>query len=122
MTPTHSLIQKKKPQTTQESIPKSKKSSYTDKIEEKFMLLMNKNLAYEILLNSINSEKTGVIVHKNKNEGSILLHTRHEEIRLLISPLTDYTSEIEISGTIENNTMKNIIASIKEKEHSLIQY
>jgi len=113
-----SPIQKKKPQTEQEVIPKNKKSSYTDTI----MLLINKNLAYELSINTINSKKIGVIVHRNKDEGSILLHTQDEEIYLLISPLTQHTSEIKISGTLDKKTMTNIISSLKEKEQSFIEY
>jgi len=95
---------------------------YSDEIEEKFILLMDKKLAYEVSLNAINHGKVGDIIHEDMNEGSILLRTKNEEIRIVISSLTKHTSEVKISSTIDNSTMKNIISMLKEKEYSFIEY
>lgn len=94
----------------------------SDSIEEKIMLLMDKELAYEVSLNSINHKKIGNIIHQNKNEGSILLRSKNEEIKILISSLTKHTSQVLITSTIDNSNMKNIITTLKEKEHSFMQY
>jgi len=115
-------IYEKKTQTVQKMSPPDTKPMHLDEIEEKFMLLMDKELAYEVSLNAINHGEIGDIIHKNKDEGSILLRTKDEEIRLTISSLTKHTSEVKISSTIDNSTMKNIISMLKEKEHSFIQY
>ena len=90
--------------------------------EEKFMLLMDKALAYEISLNSIEQEKIGEIIHQNKEEGSILLRSKEEEIKITISSLTKHTAQVLISSNIDNSNMKNIIAILKKKEHSFMQY
>jgi len=115
-------IYEKKTQTVQKIPLQNEKPIHLDEIEEKFMLLMDKELAYEVSLNAINHGKIGDIIHKNKDEGSILLRTKDEEIRLSISSLTKHTSEIKISSTIDNISMKHIISILKEKEHSFIQY
>jgi len=115
-------IYEKKTQTLQKMSPPDTQPMHLDEIEEKFMLLMDKELAYEVSLNAINHGKIGDIIHENKDEGSILLRTKDEEIRLTISSLTKHTSEVKISSTIDNSTMKNIISMLKEKEHSFIQY
>ena len=115
-------IYEKKTQTVQKVPHPQERTLQSDEIEEKFMLLMDKELAYEVSLNAINHGNIGDIVHENKEEGSILLRSRDEEIRLTISSLTKHTSEVQISSTIDNSTMKNIIAMLKEKEHSFIQY
>jgi len=94
----------------------------SDSIEEKIMLLMDKELAYEVSLNSINHKKIGDIIHQNKSEGSILLRSRNEEIKILITSLTKHTSQVLITSTIDNSNMKNIISTLKEKEHSFMQY
>ncbi|HHD79565.1 MAG TPA: hypothetical protein ENK98_08055 [Epsilonproteobacteria bacterium] len=106
---------------TQEQLRKESKPE-SDSIEEKIMLLMDKELAYEISLNSINHKKIGDIIHQNKNEGSILLRSKNEEIKILITSLTKHTSQVLITSTIDNSNMKNIISTLKEKEHSFMQY
>lgn len=94
----------------------------SDTVEEKFMLLMDKELAYEVSLNSINHQNIGDIIHQNKEEGSILLRSKNAEIKMNIVPLTKHTSQVLISSTIDNSNMKSIISMLKEKEHSFIQY
>jgi len=119
LTPT---IHKKKTQTAQKTSSHDEELTHSDELEEKFMLLMDKELAYEVSLNAINHGKIGDIIHKNKDDGSILLRTQKEEIRLTITPLTKHSSEVHISSTMDNSTMRNIISVLKEKEHLFIQY
>jgi hypothetical protein len=114
-------IYEKKNQSTQlniavEALPES------DSIEEKFMLLMDKELAYEISLNTIENQGMGEIINYNKEEGSILLRNKDEEIRINISSLTKHTAQVLITSSFDNTKMKNIISMLKEKEHSFIQY
>jgi len=117
-------IYEKKSQTVQsyQTVKNIEKFSMADAIEEKFMLLMDKELAYEVSLSTINQGKIGVIIHQNKEEGAILLRSADEEIKIVISSLTKHTSEVHITSTIDNNNIKNIISVLKEKEHSFIQY
>jgi len=91
-------------------------------IEGKFMLLMDKELAYEISLTAIDTQNIGEIIHQNKEEGSILLRNKDEEIRISISSLTKHTAQVFITSSIDNSKMKDIISMLKEKEHSFMQY
>ena len=116
-------IYEKKHQSTQANLSnKPIPEPNSDSIEEKFMLLMDKELAYEVSLNSINHQNIGDIIHQNKEKGSILLRSKNEEIKINISSLTKHTAQVLISSTIDNSNMKNIIAMLKEKEHSFMQY
>lgn len=94
----------------------------TDSIEEKIMLLMDRELAYEVSLASISHENIGEIIYQNKEEGIILIRTEDREIKMHISTLTQHTAQVLITTTIDNSNMKNIISMIKEKEHSFLQY
>jgi len=114
-------IYEKKHQSIQENFNKENKL-LTDSIEEKFMLLMDKELAYEVSLASINKQKIGAIIHQNKEDGSILLRSKEEEMKITISSLTKHTAQVIISSSIDNRNMKNIISILKEKEHSFMQY
>lgn len=91
-------------------------------VEEKLMLLMDKELAYEVSLFSISHQKTCEVIYKNKKDGTILIHNEEKEIRMNITSLTKHTAQIIMQSTIDNVSIKNIISIIKEKEHSFIQY
>jgi len=91
-------------------------------VEEKLMLLMDKAMAFEVSLNSINSIKIGDITQQNKNDGFILLQNKNEEIKINISTLTRHTAQVLISSSLDSNNIKDIITMLKEKEHSFMQY
>jgi len=93
-----------------------------DSIEEKLMLLMDKDLAYEVSLASIHQQNIGDIIYQNKEEGILLVRTEDREIKMAVSPLTKHTAQVIITTTIDNSNMKNIISILKEKEHSFLQY
>lgn len=114
-------IYEKKHQQNKENLQK-KGLPESDTIEEKFMLLMDKELAYEVSLSLINQQNIGDIIQQNKEEGSILFRSKNAEIKMNITPLTKHTAQVLITSTIDNSNMKNIISMLKEKEHSFIQY
>jgi len=91
-------------------------------VEEKIMLLMDKNLTYETALISIKNQEIGNIIEYDKDSGLIIIHNETEELIITISSLTKHTSEILISSTLNNINIKNIISSLKEQEHSFMQY
>lgn len=114
-------LYEKKHQSSQENILQNTKSSASI-VEEKLMLLMDKGIAFEVSLNSINSIKIGDIIQQDKSEGFILLQSKDEEIKINISTLTRHTAQVLISSSRDNNNIKNIITMLKEKEHSFMQY
>lgn len=90
--------------------------------EKRFTLLMNKELVYEVSLNTINQNNFASIINENKDDGSILLHIDKEQISIKINSLTRHTSEVFIYGNQNNSYIQTIISTLKEKEHSFIQF
>lgn len=115
-------IYEKKSQTVQKEAIHPAKRNASNSVEEKFMLLMNKELVYEVSQNAITQYHIGDIIHENKDEGSILLRSGGEEIHIQIKSLTRHTSEVLILSNTNNSSIKSIITTLKEKEHSFIQY
>ena len=115
------MVYENKPLSTQEN-EMSEAVSKPDLIEEKLMLLMDKELAYEVSLASVNHQNIGEIIYQNKEEGVILIRAEEREIKMHITSLTKHTAQVLITTTIDNSNMKNIISMLKEKEHSFLQY
>lgn len=122
--PTNPTIYEKKSQTMQGFSGKQLTTdlSTLDIIKEKIMLLMDKEMVYEVSLNAIRNKNIGDIVHQDKEIGSILLRNNSEEIIINISSLTRHTSEVSISSTLDNNNIQNIISLLKDKEYTFIKY
>jgi len=120
---TNPTIYEQKSQSTQENLTNDENIDSNFTIE-KFMLLMGKELAYEISLETISKQKLGNIIHEDKNQGLIVLQDENEnnEIKINVSSLTKHTSQITMSSTYGINKMKKIIKILKEKEHSFMQY
>ncbi len=96
--------------------------SGTDSVIETFMLLMDRELAYEVALTSIKDQNIAEIIEENAKEKSIYLHAGKEEIHIKISSLTKHTAQVLISSTHNKDTIRKIIAILKAKEHSFMQY
>jgi len=99
-----------------------KPSNSPASVVETFMLLMDKEIAYEVSLNAIKDENIADILQKDEKEKSIHIQTKDEEINIKISSLTKHTAQVLISSTINKDNIRKIIAILKEKEHSFMQY
>jgi len=91
-------------------------------VVETFMLLMDRELAYEVSLTAISDQKMADVMKENEKEKSIQLRTDDEEINIKISSLTKHTAQVLISSTIDKENIRKIITILKEKEHSFMQY
>lgn len=91
-------------------------------VVETFMLLMDKDLAYEVTLTVIHDQKLADVMKENEKERSIQLRTKDEEINIKISSLTKHTAQVLISSTLDKENIRKIITILKEKEHSFMQY
>jgi len=118
---TNPTIYEKKSQSTQEN-QINKDNLDSNIMIEKFILLMGKDLAYELSLETIIQQKLGHIAHQSKSKSSIVLQNEDDEIKINISSLTKQTSQVTMSSTLNINKMKQIIKILKEKEHSFMQY
>ena len=116
-------LYEKKSQSTKTSA-KPKPSINHDTVVETFMLLMDKDIAYEVALSAIRDENISDVLEKNekKKEKSIQLQTKEEEIHIKLSSLTKHTTQVFISSTLNKDNIRKIITVLKEKEHSFMQY
>ena len=113
-----------KTDTNSEDLPSSEKTVYpTDQLmDQKFMLLMDKELAFEVALYAIMDQNIGEISNANKNKRSIIIHATNEVITLSVTSLTKHTSEVLITAMPDSKNVQNIISYLKEKEHSFLDY
>jgi len=91
-------------------------------IEKKFILLMEKELAYEVSLQSMQHQNVGEIIYQNKDKGLILLKDDRKELKINVSTLTKHTAEIIITSTLNHHFIKQVVALIKNKEHDFLTY
>jgi len=121
-----------KTDTNSEDLPSSEKASDTTSektvyptdqlMDQKFMLLMDKELAFEVALYAIMDQNIGEISNANKNKRSIIIHATNEVITLSVTSLTKHTSEVLITAMPDSKNVQNIISYLKEKEHSFLDY
>ncbi len=102
----------------------SKKTSYpTDTlIDQKNLLLMDKELAFEVALHAVMDQNIGEISNADKNKRSIVIHAENETIALSITSATKHTSEVLITALPNSTNVQNIISYLKEKEYSFLDY
>lgn len=91
-------------------------------IEKKLILLMDKELAYEVSLQSMHDQNVGEIIYQNKDKGLILLKEDRKEFKINVSILTKHTAEIIITSTLNHHFIKQVVSLIKNKEHAFLTY
>lgn len=98
-------------------------SNNTTPIEQKLMLLMHKDLAFEVTLFSITDQNLGEIATKEtKEKDTITLRTYDGTIQIIISKLTRHTAQVIIKGLKNSQELHKIISFIKKTEYTLLQY
>ncbi len=90
--------------------------------DKKFMLLMDKELTFEVVLRAVMDQNIGEISNANKDEKCIIIHAANENLALSVTSLTQHTSEVLISAMPQSKNVQNIISYIKEKEYSFLDY
>ena len=91
-------------------------------VEEKLMLLMDRELAFEVAIHSIIDQNIGNVAEGDKHKGTMRISTPEQVINITISPLTRHTSQVEVNADVYNTSVQQIINYIKVKEHSFLQY
>jgi len=110
-----------------------KKEIITDKVEnttiqkttreEKLMLLMDKELAYEVTIHAIKNQNIGKLkTDKSKEFHSIHVQNDDKIIDVNISSLTKHTAHITITSIGYFDIIDKVIFYLKEKEQSFLQY
>ena len=112
--------------TTQETIlekePFTHIDTTNDRVTRKIMLLMDKELAYEVALQAITEKNIGILTDNTQSEGNISVHSIHEMIELSIVSLTRHTAQVTIESQKNSKNSEIIIKYLKEKELSFLQY
>jgi len=85
-------------------------------------LLLDKEKAFDLSINSIVNQSLGSILNKDHHRGIISARTAHQIINFNIQSLTRHTAKVEINAQQDNNTLKDILTYIKQKESSFITY
>jgi len=85
-------------------------------------LLMNKYLAFDILVQIVIENNIWKINARDKERNTLTISTEKQDIYISIETLTENTSQIEIKTNNIDESIKNLIKYIKEKEHSFLQY
>jgi len=91
-------------------------------IEQKMMLLMDRDLAFEVALYAITDQNIGTLTESVTGAGHITVKSDDEILQLTISTLTRHTSQVTITSEMNSKAAKKLIRYIKEKEHSFLQY
>jgi len=86
------------------------------------MLLMDKSIAFEVLLYAVSEKHIGTLTESKEAEGEIVLKTKEGIIRMLITPLTKHTAQIVLSAKTKTKYIEQIIEYVKKKEYSFTQY
>lgn len=91
-------------------------------MDHKLMLLMNKELTFEIILIALKNQFSRSLTTQNIDTGSIDVTTHDGIISISVLPLTKHTSQVTINGLSNSKYIQNIVSFLKEKEHSFLQY
>jgi len=91
-------------------------------IDKTFMLLMDKELAFEVAIYSIIDQNIGEVTKGSKDKGTISIYTPEQMINLAITSLTKHTAQVEVNADSYNTSVQQIINYLKLKEQSFLQY
>jgi hypothetical protein len=91
-------------------------------IDKRFILLMDRLMAFDVLLQSIIDQKLGEVGKGNKRDGTITVYTPEQNIYIAVSKLTEHTARVHIKAEAYSEPLKEIINYTKLKEHSFLQY
>lgn len=90
--------------------------------EIKCMLLMDKELTFDVIVNAFNNENGCTLSKSDPQKGTMTIQTKNGIIQTTVTSLTQHTSQIILQTVDNTKQIKNLISHIKEKEHSFLQY
>ena len=91
-------------------------------IDKKFILLMDKVMAFDVLMHSIIDQQLGEVGKRDKKNGTMTIYTPEHSIDIVVQKLTKHSSEVKIKSDNYSDHVKAIINYTKCKEHSFLQY
>ncbi len=109
----HNPLATEKPaNTTQVAYAPSKREGH-------FLLLMEYDVAFEVILFALRKMKIGIIQKANKRHGEITVREHGKKVLIHLSRPTPHTTLITVEGMKEIDTFIDII---KEKEFAFLEY
>ena len=91
-------------------------------INKKFMLLMDKEMSFNVLLQSVIDQVIGEVGKGNKREGTMTIYTPEHTIDIAVTELTKHTAQVTINADQYSDAVRSIINYTKLKEHAFLQY
>jgi len=85
-------------------------------------LLVDKEMAFDISLDTIVENSFGTPTDTNKHRGTFSVRTKKQTIDFEVQPLTRHTSKLNIKAQKHNETFTSILSGIKAKEFSILSY
>ena len=119
------LIRKTRTTHNQKTEPESTiiiQESTNRPVDDKLLLLMDRELAFEVAIHSTIDQNIGEVSQGDKHKGTISISTPEQMIDIAISALTEHTSQVEIKADAYSISVQQIINYLKVKEHSFLQY
>lgn len=90
--------------------------------EIKCMLLMNRVLAFEVLLNVLKDQNLDNVSASDPQKKTVTIQIKENSIQATITSLTEHTSQIILRTQNNAKQIEKLISLIKEKEHAFLQY
>ena len=116
--PQKSILRRKKRSRKIKTISDSKNNKT---LEQKIILLMDKELALEVLYHAIHHQRMSILTQSQNKEKTMSI-VIEDEIELSINKLTRHTSQLIITSNEESRDIKEIITYMKIRELSFLQY
>ena len=91
-------------------------------IHKEFMLLMDKEMSFNVLLQSVIDQMIGEVGKGNKSKGTMSIYTPEHTIDIAVQELTKHTAQVTIRADQYSDAVKAIINYTKLKEQSFLQY
>ncbi len=90
--------------------------------EIKCMLLMDRELTFDVIRNALKNENGCTLSQSDPKKGTMTIQTKKGIIQTTITSLTQHTSQVILQTVDNGKQIRNIISHIKEKEHSFLEY
>lgn len=90
--------------------------------EIKCMLIMDKELAFNVILNTPKNEMGCSIDQSDREKGIIRIQTKAGVIRATITSLTKHTSQIIIHAVNNTKQVQTLVTLLKKKEYAFLDY
>ncbi len=91
-------------------------------IAHTIMLLMDKELAFDVAMYAIIDEKIGTLTESKDKEDHITVKKGDEIVQIEVTPLTRHTAQVIIKSNTHSESTQKIIRYMKNKEYSFLQY